>query len=293
MNKKDKKIIVGLSGGLGNQMFQYAAGRALAIDLRADLLLDISWFLGRENRTYALDDFLTAGQVSFTQPRLFQNFQSLHSKIMRRWGSARMGGKIFRENQFQFNPDISNIRQSVFLEGYWQSERYFKNHGQQIRDDFLPNSELPDRCQPLLSEIKASDAICVHIRRGDYVTDPSAAAVHGLCSLDYYQEGAARLMRNLSDPHCFVFSDDPNWVRNSLELPCPFSVVDVNDGSQANWDLHLMSACRHFVIANSSLSWWGAWLGTADDKQVVAPKRWFLNDAKSTVDLISQNWQQI
>lgn len=293
MNATRDKIIVGLSGGLGNQMFQYAAGRALSLDLCVELQLDLSWFAGREERTYALKDFSITEQVLNPLDYLPETVQALESRIARRWFPSRMGGKVFREKHFHYDENFHQLKPAVYLEGYWQSEKYFKNNSLQIVSDFAPKSEVPDRCLPILSSIKETQAICLHIRRGDYLTNATAAKTHGTCPISYYHQGVELLVKNLNTPHCFIFSDDPEWVKENLSLPCPFTVVDVNNGNEANWDLFLMQSCLHFVIANSSLSWWGAWLGIQNGKRVIAPKKWFLTTEKNTKDLIPSSWETI
>lgn len=293
MNEIRKKIIVGLSGGLGNQMFQYAAGRSLSLRSAVDLELDLSWFAGREERAYGLNDFSITGQTLNPLKALPEKIQTLESRISRRWLPSRMGGKIYREKQFHFDEGVHQLKPSAYLEGYWQSEKYFQEHSVQISSDFLPKTKTPDRCLPILNSIQGTQAICLHIRRGDYITNASAAKTHGVCPLSYYQQGVEQLLPGLSSPHCFIFSDDPQWVKENIDLPCAFTVVDVNNGKQANWDLFLMHSCMHFVIANSSLSWWGAWLGAHEEKRVIAPLQWFLTEDKNTKDLLPKNWERI
>ena len=152
---------------------------------------------------------------------------------------------------------------------------------------------MPERCRLLFEQIRASQSVCVHIRRGDYVSNVKAALIHGTCSIEYYQRASASLATTLLSPHCYVFSDDPNWVRNSFRLTFPTTVVDVNTGMDASWDLFLMSQCKHFVIANSTFSWWAAWLGDEVNKRVIAPRNWFHDDSKNTKDLLPAEWELI
>ena len=292
MNKFNK-VVVGLSGGLGNQMFQYAAGRALSLKLNVPLKLDLSWFLGSKDRAYTLNAFAIKGSLTTPFPLLPRLLRRFEARLSRRWGTARMGVPILREPHFHFDSKFEFIEKPVYLEGYWQSPNYFNHYASIINDDFSPISSIPEHCKPLLQKINALESICVHVRRGDYVANPTAAKVHGICPIEYYQRAISILTKDMTNPHCFIFSDDPDWVRNSLYLTVPSTVVNVNSALDANWDLYLMRACTHFVIANSSLSWWGAWLGQAPEKRVIAPKRWFMDPSINTLDLIPKEWERI
>lgn len=292
MTQAKRPVIVGLSGGLGNQLFQYAAGRSLSLKLNVPLELDISWFKGCSDRNYALGSFNVSATLR-ERNLCFPDFlKYLESRISRRYAPRRMDVPLYREPHFPFDPGFERIRHSVFLEGYWQSESYFKEYAEIIRADLCLVKPLPDPCRGVMDKIRASDAICLHVRRGDYVKNPVTAQTHGTCSPDYYHQGVTKLIDGLEHPQCFVFSDDPAWVRENIELPCSSTVVDLNSGDDVHWDLALMAECKHFVIANSSLSWWGAWMGNFKDKRVIAPLSWF-KDGKDTKDLIPATWERL
>lgn len=290
MNHPVRPVVVGLSGGLGNQMFQYAAGRALAVRLGAPLVLDLSWFHGQKKRQFALSPFRIVAELRSQCPWLPGRGQALVSRISRRWARRIFGVPVLRESHFHYTPEFAVPTEGVFLEGYWQSERYFDEIRPLLEADFALDMPLPPACSALREAIAASDSICVHVRRGDYLTDPVAARTHGTCAKDYYRSGVHELALGLERPHCFVFSDDPAWVRNHLALDCETTVVDLNGPDDAHLDLALMAACCHFLIANSSLSWWGAWLGQHPGKRVIAPVRWFLTQNKDTRDLLPESW---
>ncbi|AUG54567.1 alpha-1,2-fucosyltransferase [Thalassospira marina] len=285
-------VVVGLSGGLGNQMFQYAAGRSLALKLNVPLELDISWFKGCLDRNYALDMFNVSATLREHKSSLPDFLQNFETRMSRRYARRRMGVPIYREPHFHFDPNFETIENPVFLEGYWQSERYFRKYAETIHADLRLRKPIPEACQNVMNDVRSSNAICVHVRRGDYVNNPEAARTHGVCSLDYYRRAVSTLCYGLENPQCFVFSDDPKWVHENIVLPCCTTVVDFNDSNNVHWDLALMAACKHFVIANSSLSWWGAWLGNARDKRVIAPMIWFKDD-KDTKDLIPATWERL
>ena len=285
-------VVVGLAGGLGNQMFQYAAGRSLAARLGVPLVLDLSWFDGQTDRKFALAPFCIEAaqrtQCSYLPPR----GRALTSRFSRRWLPRIMGVSVWREPHFHYSTEFEALSEPVYLEGYWQSERYFREIRSQLLEEFTLHEPLPHSCAKLIDEISVCDAICVHVRRGDYLSNPIAAKTHGTCKVDYYYAGVDELCQGLARPHCFVFSDDPAWVRASLAFDCPITVVDVNGPDDAHFDLMLMAACRHFLIANSSLSWWGAWLGSQAGTKVIAPASWFLAADKNTQDLLPESWQR-
>lgn len=290
MIKRDLPVIAGLSGGLGNQMFQYAIGRSLSQRIGAALWLDLSWFQGRGDRHFALAPFDIRGQQCLAWPRLPPLAQAQLSRISRRWFPRIMGVPVWREPHFNFTPKFNEITGPVFLEGYWQSEQYFKGIRELLLREFALRQPLPSRCLEMLNRIRDCDAICVHVRRGDYVSNPVAQRVHGTLPLSYYQQGVLELKKDLTRPRCFIFSDDPEWVRSTMKVDCPATIVDINDGAAAHLDLILMSACDHFLLANSSLSWWGAWLNDSVEKRVIAPAQWFPVPNIDTRDLIPNTW---
>lgn len=293
MSRDRPRIVVGLSGGLGNQMFQYAAGRALSLRLSVPLVLDLSWFSGRRDRVYALAPFAIAATLVGSTDDRGCRWGSFAGRVARRLGRKWLGAPIFREQFFSFDPSLLELSAPAYLEGYWQSERYFSEVRDVIAGDFSLASPMGVPSTKMLDLISTSDAICVHVRRGDYVTNPVASAVHGSCQLDYYQQGVQSILDGMSNPHCFVFSDDPDWVRANLHLPVPSTIVDFNADNMAHEDLRLMAACKRFVLANSSFSWWGAWLCADPDKRVIVPRKWFKNEVKDTRDLIPEGWMRL
>ena len=284
-------VVVPLIGGLGNQMFQYAAARAVALRTGSDVKLELSWFGTDPNRHYALEPFAISATTMRSGKQEAPKYD-LVSRIVRRLPIARRqnGLPVFKEASFRYDADIEQARAPVFLDGYFQSEKYFSDYREQIAADFkLRNSPLPQTTE-VLNQISHTDAICLHIRRGDYVTNKAANAHHGTCSLDYYEAGLGRVAEGLTRPHCFVFSDDPVWARENFAPKIPVTFVDIHATHQAHEDLRLMAACQRYVIANSSLSWWGAWLGSHGNKKVVAPAQWFQKRDIDTSDLVPSSW---
>lgn len=296
----DSVITTSLYGGLGNQLFQYATARALAAHCGVPLVLDLSWFdniPASESvtpRKYALSPFALDARVQSTG--FYSQSQPMLKKAVRRalsrLGLVRQGGVYF-ERSFKFDRRVLTLSAPVHLNGYWQSSKYFSDAQQIIRAEIGRVGQMSPASRAMLADIAASDAVCLHVRRGDYVTNKTAAQIHGLCSMDYYRQGVQIVSEGLDRPHGYVFSDDPQWVRHNLDVGLDFTVVDVNGPDDAHQDLWLMAACKRFVIANSSLSWWGAWLSAHAGKQVVYPSRWFLGKDADVSDLCPQDWTGI
>lgn len=297
-------IITRLIGGLGNQMFQYAAGRSLAHRLHTILKLDISWFKHYPNRFYALNKFniledfaspkenytLSGKPQTISQklvPRV-KNFSSFTGR-----NSSDKQQFFYYEPHFNFDPKFFTLSEKVYLEGYWQSEKYFIDIEDIIRQELTIKNPLLRNNLDLANQIQSCESVSLHIRRGDYVSDPKTAKIHGVCSHEYYLSAIQRLSEHVKKPHLFIFSDDPNRSKNILHIPYHCTIIDHNDLEAAHEDLRLMSLCKYHIIANSSLSWWGAWLNPNSDKIVITPKRWFNSDGYKTKDLIPDGWIRI
>ncbi len=270
-------IIIKLIGGLGNQMFQYAAGRRVAHVNKTNLKLDTTWFQNTEGairRDYLLNIF-NIEEVFATREEI---------------------NKLKSENQslwFRFYKKFSKIDDNVYLEGYCQGERYFKDIENIIRKDFT-FKDSPDKVnQKMINRIKSCDSVSIHVRRGDYIFDEKTNRFHGVCDVGYYLKTVDLIAKKVRNPHFFVFSDDPTWAKQNLRLKFPCIYVDHNTGKKDYEDMRLMSNCKHNIIANSSFSWWGAWLNQNPNKIVIAPKKWFRDKSIITRDLIPQSWIKI
>jgi hypothetical protein len=275
-------------------MFQYSAARAVALRHGVSLKLDLSWFGTDPDRKYALSPFSIDAETFIANRQPPKSLVARISRRIRRGSVSRKGrATYYAEKSFRYDPAIETLHSPVELDGYFQSERYFDAYRDQIIQDFtLREGPEPVTCE-LLDRISSSEAIALHIRRGDYVTNAATNAYHGTCDMDYYRSGLDIVRQGMSRPHCFVFSDDPRWARENLQTDIPTTFVDVHASDRAHEDLRLMRACKRFVIANSSFSWWGAWLGQSADKVVVAPRRWFKDEKMDTSDLIPDDWIQV
>ena len=292
----ERNIITKLIGGIGNQMFQYAAGRALAHRYGVDLLLDCSGFDSYKLRRYELDKFAINARLA-TITELNSAYRK-SPKFLGRLGKALgiyQPRKQFKEASFAYDTRFDNIVPSVYLDGYWQSERYFLNIASQLREEFITTEPLDAANREILSLIhkECNLAVSLHIRRGDYVTNPQTTKYHGVCSLDYYYYAIDYIAGQIFRPHLFIFSDDQEWAKDNLKVSHKITFVNVNSTDQGIYDMTLMKACNHHIIANSSFSWWGAWLNARSDKIVVAPRLWFADELIDTKDLLPNDWIRI
>jgi Glycosyl transferase family 11 len=290
-------VIVRLTGGLGNQMFQYAAGRALADGLGAELLLDTRAFEhalafhAYTRRAYALSPFKLRARLA--TPAELKNWPVWVVEIGMR---LRLVRPLFRRWHFEaaitYDPSIRTLHEPVCLIGYWQSERYFIDIADRIRADFTLREPLCDANARLLELARSAGSVGLHVRRGDFISLDDAAQVHGLCSVDYYRRAISLVRNRCPKCHFLIFSDAPQWARAELPLD-PSAVFITGNAERPEQDLALMSACKHHIIANSSFSWWAGWLGYSPDQIVIAPTPWYASPKLDARDLAVPRWQYI
>ncbi len=285
-------------------MFQYALGRQLSEMHKTLLKLDLSSFESDDSRKYNLNCFhtqaypVTREEIEDLQG-IYGSFEKLTLKITRKMGfrssALRLArqGEVIHEKQFHFDPNVLNAPKDSYLNGYWQSERYFPNVHEILRQEFQFKYSQDLKSRHLSALMSSTDSVAVHIRRGDYVENPTHLNHHGLCSLDYYERSTQSIINKVSDPHFFVFSDEPQWAKENLKLEFPVTIVDHNNDDYSYEDMRLMSQCKHQIIANSSFSWWAAWLNNHPQKIVIAPLKWFNNSPADTRDLIPTSWFRI
>ncbi len=288
-------IVVRVVGGLGNQMFQYACGRAAALRCRGQLLLDISAFERYKQHRFGLDGFSISAQ---TAPRRLQTSSAMQAGLRRvglttRWQMTLQGFNCIEEDEdLTFQPYMLEHHAKVYLAGYWQDETYFADAADTIRAEFrLRRSDAAPDARAMTED--HSPLVSLHIRRGDYVHNPMANSVHGVLGLDYYRNAIELLAKRIGERfRIVVFSDDIEWARQNLAFKQPLSFVS---GSIAmpHDDLHIMASCDHHIIANSSFSWWGAWLNPSQTKVVVTPKRWFVASRLAHRHICPPSWERI
>jgi hypothetical protein len=299
-------VVARLSGGLGNQMFQYAAGRSLAHRTGASLILDATGFtLSQERRSYALGGYDIVADVSFrgyahapTRPmvdlpprrgwsgRLGDILRPMRRRLAGESGRAERFS-IFSEKGFDYDPAFATLGVQTYLVGYWQSPQYFGDIAASIRKELHLLGEPNATNAHWLARIRDANSVCLHVRRGDYLMPPHFAH-HGLCSAEYYRRAMRHVRDFAPDVRFFIFSDDWQWAREHVSADDTI-VVEANGPGAGQDELRLMAACRHHILANSSLSWWAAWLAAADSQIVIAPKPWFTATAE-TPDLFPAGW---
>lgn len=290
-------IITKLIGGLGNQMFQYAVGRHLAMKGNEVFKLDISGFNHYKLRNYDLDSFNIQENFATSEDlsRVLLPSDGCVHKIRKYLSMNHAGIPLIlyiKERNFNFNPEILTFRGDIYLDGYWQTEKYFSEVKDVIKNEFTLKNKPDPINDYYLGEIRDCESISIHIRRGDYISNPRVAQIHGFLGIEYYKKALSIMLENTDNPHFFVFSDDPEWTEKNLKTDLPMTHIKHN-GSKGYEDLRLMSACKYHIIANSSFSWWGAWLSPEKGKIVIAPRRWFKSDKLNTNDLIPKSWCQI
>lgn len=290
-------IVAKLIGGLGNQLFQYAAAKALALRHNVDTKVDVSFLNSDSEGRYTQRFFdLTCFENDITiatksECDLFLNKKS--NKVTRELQICfpfLFNHVLFFESGSSYQYHFIKLPKSTYLNGYWQSELYFKNYELEIRNQLHFKKQIIDDCKHWLDKIKNTDSIALHVRRGDYVTLKEANSFHGTCNLTYYTNALNYLLAKVSMPTLYIFSDDLEWCKTNLSYNYPTYFVDTNN---QHHDLFLMSECQHNIIANSSFSWWAAWLNANPNKIVVAPEQWFTDKSINTNDLIPASWHKI
>lgn len=288
-------IIVRLIGGLGNQMFQYAAGRRLAYHHNTELFLDVTGFASYPLRKYDLDSFrinATIAPLDLLKRVLFSRKDVVRLGIQNIF-TGESAVQYVKEKRPDFQDEILLLPENVYLDGYWQSEKYFIDIADIISQEFSFVNPPTIIKQEWIDEIKGCNSVSVHVRRGDYVNNPETRKIHYVCDQEYYKRAIAKVMECVEKPAFFIFSDDPEWAEQHIVPDAPVQYISHNPPNQSHEDLRLMMQCHHHIIANSSFSWWGAWLGKKPGQIVIAPENWFAVEKYSSKDKIPDNWLKI
>jgi hypothetical protein len=294
-------ILTKIKGGLGNQMFQYATGRIISHEANADLFLDTTGFNATQTNTDTVRHFdleklnITANTLPYDETYKIKNPLGLFSKALRFFNQ-----KILNKHYFDFEPALlekaeSKISQNknVYLEGYFQSEKNFAPIRDILLEEFSLKEEFKSsKFKELQSEIQSNNSVSVHVRRGDYVKNPSVTKYHGICSISYYKTAIETIKNRTTNPVLYFFSDDPKWVSENFDLNENAKIIS-DQNLSAPEELFLMSSCKHNIIANSTFSWWGAWLNQNHDKIVTSPTPWVQFKPNPHPNIIPEAWIKI
>lgn len=284
-------ITIALCGGLGNQMFQFATGYALARRYGVGLRLEVSLLSKDEHREYVLDrwDLMNASLVTLKAMKGTSPIPIMH-RVTRRLSSVLGGTRHVAIYRSGYDESVAGCGPSAYLEGYFQSWRYFNQYHDEICNLFKPGRPLSEESLAMLDRIRHTESVSLHIRRGDYVSNSRTNAYHGVCDVNYYQRAIQHVSSIVEHLELFVFSDEPAWAAQNLKLGLPATIVSRSHAPDVHEDMILMQMCKHNIIANSTYSWWSAYLNANRSRVVVAPLRWFLSSNDPGTDLIPTNW---
>lgn len=282
-------VYLKLNGGLGNQMFQWALARMIKSTTDMDVYLDMSYFKNKYARPYQLDIFkIEPTFVEDSPTKLKLSIIWLLRSFLN--GQSLFGITLYSERKFNFEQRIGKIKTNTYIEGFFQSEKYFKFVADALRDDFKFGVVPNEQNRAMWAKIMSCQSVSLHIRRGDYVQKQRYQDQYAECSFNYYKRAVDAISKKYPDLKLFVFSDDIAWVKRNMQFPFETTYIDFNTGNNSYEDLRLMSLCKHNIIANSSFSWWGAWLNDNKEKIVIAPKRWFKDKKINQDDIIPPDW---
>lgn len=287
-------IVVKLIGGLGNQMFQYATGLALSKLKRTELFIDVSELnkaLDGDRIAHKLELDAYNVQLHIAPNDALIRFKKLGEKkitrVLHRHFPYLFSTIHAAESGLKFHPQFVNFPSNTYLNGYWQNQKYFSSIKADLYQLFTPKLLASGKVQEFIQKINSENSISIHVRRGDYLL-PEISEYHGNCDLQYYTESMNYISKKITNPVFFVFSNDLDWCK--VNLPSDFNLVFVNHGDENFWDLMLMSYCKHNIIANSSFSWWSAWLNKNADKMVIAPQYWYKKIKSKEIEIVDENW---
>jgi hypothetical protein len=283
-------IVVRLIGGIGNQMFQYAFARMLSIKYGMDIKIDLSLLKRRDmGSNFVYRDY---------DMNIFNIVESFNFDLNKKY-------IVINEPHFHYSPDlVYNIDNLLFEKksdvllafGYWQSVKYFKDFEKEIRKEFTFKYSIEDsnnnEIKDILNRIDSSNSVMINVRRKEYLN----SSHHGVISVDYINKASEIIKSKVDNIEYYVFSDDIEWCKDNIKLENvhfmdKYFLEDM--GFKFNYYLQLMSRCKHFIISNSTFAWWSAWLNNSEDKIVIAPKRWLLDEKINTSDIIPENWIKI
>lgn len=285
-------IITRIIGGLGNQMFQYAYAKALE-QKGHEVKIDISAFeTYKLHGGYQLDKYNIDldSSIKDENDKFYKN--TFFYKVLRRFGMDF--SRRIKEKSLLFDKKLLEIDDNSYLDGYFQCEKYFKDIREIILKQFTINQDISNYTKEIKNKIQNFQNSCsLHIRRGDFVNSTNIN-IHGACDIEYYKKAMKYLEEKVVNINYFIFSDDIEWVKENLAIQNAI-YIDSKEKRIPHEDIYLMSLCKNNIIANSSFSWWGAWLNQNEKKMVIAPKRWFADDKleSQSKDIVCESWVKI
>lgn len=280
-------IIISLKGGLGNQLFQYAFGRLLSIKHNAEVKYQFSAKLGDTKREYKLDFFNT--KVNFASSEEVKKNKYKLGTIS--WILRLIRQKIFRQFNIGYTKNLLNKKEGC-LEGYWQSYKYLEPIKKELQQEITLKKPIDSKFNKIIFQMNSTNSISLHIRRGDYVNDPKTKKEHYTFGMEYYDKAIGIIKEKIQNPFLFVFSDDIEWVKENLKTDLP--TIFVSDPSMPDYENFMIATnCKHNIIANSSFSFWIAWLNQNPNKIVIAPIKWNNIYQREYKDLLPENWIKI
>jgi hypothetical protein len=282
-------------------MLQYAFGYEVSKENNTKIRLDLSGFNSYELRDYELglfnieENLELKSKYDFFLNRLNGKEKIILSKVNRkllRWLFRFTNFYYQEKEEFSFDINVFSIKTDVYFYGYWQNERYFRKYRTELLDIFILKN-VHYKTREYQKQIINSEAVSLHVRRGDYVTNKHTNSIHGTCSLKYYKKAVREVLKSKKQAHFFIFSDDMDWAKNNLDFIENKTFIMLESDTPDHEEIHLMSQCKFNIIANSSFSWWGAWLNQNSDKKVIAPKKWFRSPSKDDSGLIPISWVRL
>lgn len=283
-------------------MFQYSFGRRMALINNTELVLDQSLLLDKSqphelvtHRNFDLDIFNLKSYRWATEDEIFayngSPDASWKKKIIRRIKNTFSPKQLIVQKYNEFNEGYLSIKSNACFVGRWQSELYFKDVAAQIRMDFTIPDLANDEIKSYTAKIKSCEAVCLHIRRGDLVTNAIYSSSIGTLTLDYYTQAINYIRQQVVNPVFFIFSDDIDWCKQNILLPEQTFYMDNSiAGQKAEGHLFLIQRCKYFIISNSTYAWWGAWLSANENKKVVYPKNWYKNKNYYNPTMCPKSW---
>jgi hypothetical protein len=276
-------------GGLGNQMLQYAIGRNLTIKKNLEhLWIDLSWYHNTKNdpffREFELNKLNTKYKTLDHKNVIWKLRFTNHFKSVNPFKYT----DVIEKEYALFDPTILESGNNILLQGFFPSYKYFSDIKETLQTELVPKQKMNSANLGALDKIKSVNSVSVHFRRGDY----ALTGVHGILDKSYYERALIYLSKKFENIELFIFSDEPEWVAQNMYFEFPYHIMDFNKGDSNYFDLELMKNCKHNIIANSTFSWWAAWLNPNSEKIVVAPKHW-LNVDINKMQNIPEGWMLV